>query len=283
MRFTNAIMRRLFGVATTLVTMNVIACSGDRIGPMDDPPLMPPPAPSVRITRIADTAMLREPAVGDSLALRAIFYDFAGKSFPGRPVTWSITRQSPYYAVSSDGIVTVLKAGNGASFTNVRAVIDGVVGEYPMSYRVLGWALDSTFNITSQRYELVAQLAASIPQSNPPVERRKGLNSDKDAIFGLRCRTGGGLELTLMLPEKSQSGDVQLRIRNASAIAERWSTSPDGYTLTRSGDASQLLGQLTTPRDFSLQYRTASASDVSGWFPGRDAERVVERVVRGCG
>lgn len=89
--------------------------------------------------------------------------------------------------------------------------------------------------------------------------------------------------MTLMLPEKSQTGDVQLRVRNASAIAERWTVSPDGYTLTRAGDANLLLGQLTAPNDFSLQYRTAGASDISGWFPGRDAERVVERVVRGCG
>ena len=260
----------------------IAACDGaDNF--TETPPVMPPPAASVRVQRVLDSAWAREPAIDDTLVLSATYYDAAGMAIPGRPVVWSLERPSLYYSLSADGVVVPLKAGDGASYTYVQATIDGVRGAYPLSYRVLGWILDSTFNTARQRFELSARLAARMPGSNPPLDRRKGLNSDWDAIFALRCRAQGGLELQLSLPSMARSGEVQLLFRGAESIAERWNVSADGYSLTRSDDARQLLVRLVTARDFSLQYSTAVGLTISGVFPGRDPAGVVQRVNQACG
>lgn len=221
-------------------------------------------------------------AVGDSLALQATYFDAAGKAIPGKTVTsWSLERPSSYYMVRSDGVLVALKAGDGASFTLVRAVIDGVSGYTSTNYRVLGWLTESTVDAAG-RVAHTARLAARMPNANPPAERRQWLNSDWDAVFYLGCRAQGGLELRLVLPAMAATGDVAFHIAGQQPIVERWRVSPDGYGLTRQGDARELLARLMSPREFSLQYQAPDGRTISGLFPAQDPAGATALVTERC-
>lgn len=244
---------------------------------------MLPPAPSVRIGYVDSAAAWgREMAVGDTLALKATYYDAAGKAIPAKTVTsWSLERPSSHYSVRSDGVLVALKAGDGASFTVVRAIIDGVSGYTSTNYRVLGWLTESMVDADG-RVAHVARLAARMPNANPPAERREGLNSDWDAVFYLRCRELGGLELRLALPAMAATGDVAFHVAGQQPIVERWRVSPDGYSLTRQGDARELLVGLMRPREFSLQYQSPDGRTISGLFPARDPAGATALLTDGC-
>jgi hypothetical protein len=272
---------RILGVVLAAYTGAGCASAGPES--VTTPPTLPPPAPSVRIQYVDSAgAWRREMAIGDTMPLRAIYHDAAGKPIHGKTVTsWSLERPSSYYMVRNDGVVVALKAGDGASHTLVGATIDGVKGYTSMNYRVLGWLTETTVDL-SGRVAHTSRLAARIPAANPPESRRQWLNSDWDAVFYLRCREQGGLELRLALPAMAATGDVTFEIAGAEPITERWIPSADGYSLLRPDDARNLLGRLMSPREFNLKYRTADGRTISGLFPARDPAAATAILTQGC-